>query len=89
MKLHFILLLFFFNLRFNRAIISRLGATFRHRNLQSVIGLLNLEAEFNLIFFFNFRFNRAIISRSGAMYRHGNFQSVIGSLTLEIAFNLI
>ena len=55
----------------------------RHRNFQSVIGPLTLEAAFYLIFFFsNFRFNRALISRSGAVVRHRNFQSVIGPLNL-------
>ena len=43
---------FFFNFRFNRAIISRSGAMFRHRNFQSVIGPLTFEAAFNLILFF-------------------------------------
>ena len=52
----------------------------RHRNFQSVIGPLTLEAAFYLIFIFNFRFNRALISRSGAVVRHRNFQSVIGPL---------
>ena len=61
----------------------------RHRNFQSVIGRLTLEAAFYLIFFSNFRFNRALISRSGAVVRHRNFQSVIGPLTLEAAFYLI
>ena len=55
---------------------------FRHRNFQSVIGPLTLEAAFYLIFFSNFRFNRALISRSGAVVRHRNFQSVIGPLNL-------
>ena len=54
----------------------------RHRNFQSVIGPLTLEAAFYLIFFSNFRFNRALISRSGAVVRHRNFQSVIGPLNL-------
>ena len=54
----------------------------RHRNFQSVIGPLTLEAAFYLIFFLNFRFNRALISRSGAIVRHRNFQSVIGPLNL-------
>ena len=59
----------------------------RHRNFQSVIGRLILEAAFYLfIFFSNFRFNRVLISRSGAVIRHRNFQSVIGPLTLEAAF---
>ena len=35
----------------NRALISRSGAMFRHRNFQSVIGPLTLEAEFYLFFF--------------------------------------
>ena len=61
----------------------------RHRNFQSVIGPLTLEAAFYSIFTFNFRFNRALISHSGAMLRHRNFQSVIGPLTLEAAFYLI
>ena len=39
----------------------------RHRNFQSVIGPLTLEAAFYLIFFSNFRFIRALISRSGAV----------------------
>ena len=51
----------------------------RHKNFQSVIGPLTLEAAFYLIFFLNFRFNRALISRSGAVVRHRNFQSVIGT----------
>ena len=54
----------------------------RHRNFQSVIGPLTLEAAFYLIFFSNFRFNRALISRSDAAVRHRNFQSVIGPLIL-------
>ena len=54
----------------------------RHRNFQSVIGPLTLEAAFYLFFFSNFRFNRALISRSGAVVRHRNFQSVIGPLNL-------
>ena len=54
----------------------------RHRNFQSVIGPLTLEAAFYLIFFSNFRFIRALISRSGAVVRHRNFQSVIGPLNL-------
>ena len=53
---------------------------FRHRNFQSVIGPLTLEAAFYFIFFFNLRFNRALISRSGAVIRHRNFHSVIGTL---------
>ena len=53
----------------------------RHRNFQSVIGPLTLEAAFYLfIFFFNFRFNRALISRSGAVVRDRNFKSVIAIL---------
>ena len=60
----------------------------RHRNIQSVIGPLTLEAAFFSIFTFNFSFNRALISRSGAVVRHRNFQSVIGPLTLEAAFYL-
>ena len=62
---------------------------FRHRNFQSVIGSLTLDAAFYVIFVFNFRFNRAIISRSGAMFRRRNFQSVIGPLTLDAAFYVI
>ena len=54
----------------------------RHRNFQSVIGPLNLEAAFYSIFTFNFGFNRALISNSGAVIRHRNFQSVIGPLNL-------
>ena len=42
---------FFYDFRFNRALISRSGAMFRHRNFQSVIGPLTLEAEFYLFFF--------------------------------------
>ena len=37
----FYFILFFFNFRFNRAIISRSGAVVRLRNFQSVIGPLN------------------------------------------------
>ena len=48
---HFIFFIFF-NFRFNRAIISRSGAMFRHRNFQSVIGPLTFEAAFNFILFF-------------------------------------
>ena len=64
----------------------------RHRNFQSVIGPLNLEAAFYSILTFNFRFNRALISHSGAVVRHRNFQSVIGPLNLgsrplKAAFN--
>ena len=77
MKQHFIY--FFFNFRFNRALISRSGAMIRHRNFQSVIGPLTLEAAFYFIFFY-FRFNRALISRSGAVVRHRTFKSVIASL---------
>ena len=44
----------------------------RHRNFQSVIGPLTLEAAFYSIFTFNFRFNRALISHSGAVVRLGN-----------------
>ena len=63
---------------------------FRHRNFQSVIGPLTLEAAFYFIsFFFSFKCNRAVISRSGAMFRHRNFQSVIGPLTLDAAFYFI
>ena len=70
---HFILF-YFFNFRFNRAIISRSGAMFRHRNFQSVIGHLTLDAAFYVIFFYYyFIFNGAIISRSGTMFRHRNF----------------
>ena len=58
----------------------------RHRNFQSVIGPLTLEAAFYLIFLFNFRFNRALICHSSAVVRQKNFQSVIGPLTLEAAF---
>ena len=43
---------FFFNFRFNRAIISRSGAMFRNGNFQSVIGPLILEAAFYFILFF-------------------------------------
>ena len=78
---HFILFIFFFNFRFNRAITSRSGAIVQERNFQSVIGPLTLEAAlYFILFYFNFRFNRAIISRSSAMIRHINFQSVIASL---------
>ena len=53
----------------------------RHRNFQSVIEPLTLEAAFYFILFnFNFRFNRALISRLGAVAQHRNFQSVITSL---------
>ena len=62
---------------------------FQHRNFQSMIGPLTLDAAFYVIFFFNFRFNRAIISRSGAIFRHRNFQSVRGPLTLDAAFYFI
>ena len=55
----------------------------RHRNFQSVIGPLTLEAAFYSIFTFNFRFNRALISHSGAVVQHRNFQSVIGPLNLD------
>ena len=55
----------------------------RHRNFQSVIGPLTLEAAFYSIFTFNFRFNRALISRSGAVVRHRNFESVIAPLNLD------
>ena len=48
----FYFILFFFNFRFNRAIISRSGAMFRHKNFQSVIGPLTLEAAFYFILFF-------------------------------------
>ena len=61
----------------------------RHRNIQSLIGPLTLEAAFYSIFLFNFRFNRALISHSGAVVRHRNFQSVIGPQILEAAFYLI
>ena len=44
--------IFFFNFRFNRAIISCSGAMFRHRNFQSVIGPLTLDAAFYFILFF-------------------------------------
>ena len=64
-------------------------AMFRHRNFQSVIGPLTLDAAFYIIFFFNFIFNRAIISRSCTMFRDRNFQSVIGHLTLDAAFYFI
>ena len=61
------MLFFFLNFRFNRAIIGRSCTIFRHKNFQSVIGPLTIEAAFYLIFFlFNFRFNRALISHSGA-----------------------
>ena len=52
----------------------------RHRNIQSVIRPLTLEAAFYSIFTFNFRFNRALISRSGPMVRQRNFQKVIRPL---------
>ena len=55
----------------------------RHRNIQSVIGPLTLEAAFYSIFLFDFRFNRAQISRSGAVVPHRNFESVIGPLNLD------
>ena len=48
---HFILF-YFFNFRFNRAIISQSGAIFRHRNFQSLIGPLTLDAAFYFILFF-------------------------------------
>ena len=48
----FYFILFFFNFRFNRAIISRSGAVFRRRNFQSVIGPVTLEAAFYFILFF-------------------------------------
>ena len=70
---------FFIIFRFNRALISRSGSMVRHRNFQSVIGPLTLEAAFYFYLFFTFRFNRALISRSGAVVRHRNFQSVIGN----------
>ena len=44
--------IFFFNFRFHRAIISRSCTMFRHRNFQSVIGHLTLEAAFYFILFF-------------------------------------
>ena len=72
-------LIFFFIFRFNQALISRSGPMVRHRNFQSVIGPLTLEAAFYSIFTFNFKFNRALISHSGAVVRHRNFQSVIGT----------
>ena len=56
----------------------------RHRNFQSLIGPLTLEAAFYLIFIFNFRFNRALKSRSGAVVRHRNFKSVIASLNRDL-----
>ena len=62
---------------------------FRHRNFQSVIGPLTLDAAFYVIIFFNFRCNRAIISRSCALFRHRIFQSLIGPLTLDAAFYFI
>ena len=63
---------------------------FRHRNFQSVIEPLTLDAAiYSIFFFFNFRFNRAKISRSGTMFRHRNFQSVRGPLTLDAAFYFI
>ena len=55
----------------------------RHRNIQSVIGPLTLEAVFYSIFTFNSRFNQALISRSGAVVRNRNFESVIGPLNLD------
>ena len=46
------MLFYFVNIRFNRAIYSRSGALFPHRNFQSVIGHLTLEAAFYFILFF-------------------------------------
>ena len=82
LKAAFFFLIFFFIFRFNQALISRSDPMVRHRNFQSVIGPLTLEAAFYLIFFSNFRFNRALISRSEAVVRHRNFQGVIGPLNL-------
>ena len=48
----FFLFLFFFNFRFNRAIISQSGAMFRERNFQSVIGPLTFESAIYFILFF-------------------------------------
>ena len=50
-------LIFYFNLRFNRALISRSGVVVRHRNFKSVIASLNrdlrpLKQHFILIIFF-------------------------------------
>ena len=53
---------------------------FRHRNFQSVIGPLTLEAAIYFNLFFNIRFNWALINRSGAIVRQRNFQSVVASL---------
>ena len=50
----FYFILFNFNFRFNRALISRLGAVAQHRNFQSVIGPLTLEASFLFFIFFLF-----------------------------------
>ena len=47
-----LILFYFFNFRCNRAIISRSGAIFRHRNFQSVRGPLTLDAAFYFILFF-------------------------------------
>ena len=67
----------------DRASISQSGAILRHRNFQSVIGPLTLEAAFYLFFFPIFRFNWVLISRSVAVVRHRNFESVIGPLNLD------
>ena len=71
---------------------SQLGAMLRHRNFQSVIGLLTLEAAFYSIFTFNFRFNQALISHSGAVVRHKKFSKCDWILNrrstpLKAAFN--
>ena len=49
LKQHFIYFYFFFNFKFDRALMSRSGAIFRHRNFQSMIGPLNIEAAFFFI----------------------------------------
>ena len=64
--------LFFFNIRFNRALINHSGAMVLHRYFQSVIGPLNKDSirknqHFFYYFFFNFIFNRALFSCSGAV----------------------
>ena len=71
------MLFIFIFFKFNWVLIGRSGPIVRHRNFQSVIGPLTLEAAFYLIFIFNFRFNRALISHSGALVRHKHFESVI------------
>ena len=48
----FYFILFFFNFRCNRAIISRSGAMFRHRIFKSLIGPLTFDAAFYFILFF-------------------------------------